>query len=205
LQNAHQCDASGWYGEETLDVEATRSPAAGRSRNDVFAAIHGFDSGTADDINHGSRHEHLPWFGQPRDLGCDLDRHGAFVLTARVDLPDMEPGSHLQSELGCGVPDCLRTEDPESLGVRELCVGKAFHFDDLDTFSLKGLPEPTGSGRGVGAHRREGDQCRRITQPRAPLHRRCPQLGCEPQWSARQWDECRFEGTGQGEHPELID
>jgi class 3 adenylate cyclase len=30
-----------------------------------------------------------------------------------------------------------------SLGVRELCVGKAFHFDDLGTFSLKGLPEPT--------------------------------------------------------------
>jgi class 3 adenylate cyclase len=30
-----------------------------------------------------------------------------------------------------------------SLGVRELCVGKAFHFDDLGNFDLKGLPEPT--------------------------------------------------------------
>src|SRR6202171_1056712 len=29
-----------------------------------------------------------------------------------------------------------------SLGVRELCIGKAFHFDDLGSFDLKGLPEP---------------------------------------------------------------
>jgi class 3 adenylate cyclase len=30
-----------------------------------------------------------------------------------------------------------------SLGVRALCVGEAFHFDDLGNFNLKGLPEPT--------------------------------------------------------------
>jgi len=29
LQNAHQCDASGWYGEETLDVEAVHAMAPG--------------------------------------------------------------------------------------------------------------------------------------------------------------------------------
>ena len=29
-----------------------------------------------------------------------------------------------------------------SLGIRELCVGKAFHFDDLGNFNLKGLPTP---------------------------------------------------------------
>jgi class 3 adenylate cyclase len=30
-----------------------------------------------------------------------------------------------------------------SVGVRELCVGKAFRFDDRGEFNLKGLPEPT--------------------------------------------------------------
>jgi class 3 adenylate cyclase len=30
-----------------------------------------------------------------------------------------------------------------SVGVRELCIGKSFRFDDRGHLNLKGLPEPT--------------------------------------------------------------
>jgi hypothetical protein len=87
------------------------TPAIGDALQLMTAGVLEGETGSGNEILHGSRHEYLRRGGQSADTSPDVHGYAANLPRDRFALSGVEPGSYLEAKPGNGILERLDTSD----------------------------------------------------------------------------------------------